>query len=70
MKKIVENVIAPEDVISEDGGAYSDFTLDIDGEDHESGMYVKVCSWDESKIHYDLRSLINKKVRVTIEVID
>ncbi len=34
------------------------------------GMFVRIQSWDESKEHKDFKSLIGKKIRVTIEVIE
>ncbi len=38
--------------------------------DDENGMSVTIQSWDEDTIHTDLNLLLNKKVRITIEVID
>lgn len=33
-------------------------------------MFVRLHSWDTSREHQQLRHLINKRIRVTVEVID
>ena len=39
-------------------------------DDPVNGMYVKICSYDETKKHGEFEKFINRKVRVTIETID
>ena len=61
----------------EDGGAALISDPISADESQESGLYVRICSWDEdfwsgeSKIpnHPEIESLRGKKVRVTIEEI-
>jgi hypothetical protein len=33
-------------------------------------MFVKIQSWDEDTEHTDMKNLIGKKVRITIEVLE
>lgn len=40
------------------------------GEDDESGMWVKVISWDETLDHALMKQFMNKRVKVTVEVLD
>lgn len=42
----------------------------VDEADKDSGMWVRIGSWDDLRIHSDIRSLEGKRVRVTLEVID
>lgn len=37
--------------------------------DSENGMFVRIQSWDTSKAHTHLQSLVGKRVRVTVEVL-
>lgn len=42
---------------------------EISAECHD-GMFVRLQSWDTSKRHLELNSLINKRIRVTVEILD
>lgn len=53
---------------SEDGGEALIFHASPDDED--TGMFVKIQSWDESTAHVDFNKFVDKKVRITIETID
>jgi hypothetical protein len=46
------------------------FTIDTFNSDEDNGMVVTLSSWDEDTIHKDLSLLIDKKVKITIEVIE
>lgn len=35
-----------------------------------NGMFVRVQSWDDDRIHADLRQFNGKRIRVTVEAID
>ena len=39
-------------------------------DNEDSGMFIRIQSWDETKEHKDFKSLIGKKIRVTIEVVE
>ena len=57
----------------EDGGQAlicETFKIDTTNSDDENGMFVILQSWDEDTAHTDLNSLIGKKIRITIEVLD
>lgn len=41
-----------------------------DGEVSPPNMFVRIQSWDKNKEHKKALALINKRVRITIEVID
>ena len=51
----------------EDGGCAMIATI---SDDDETGVFIRVQSWDDNKEHEDFKSLIGKKVRITIEVIE
>ncbi len=52
----------------EDGGQFKAFQI-IHNPETENGIYVKFCSWDENKEHKDFNNFINKRVKITIEVV-
>jgi hypothetical protein len=41
-----------------------------ESENSDEGLYVRIQSWSESKMHPQMDALIGKKVRVTIEIIE
>ena len=61
--------VDPKFVESEDGGAARIYTISDDPE-AESGMFLRIQSWDENKEHTDINNLIGKRIRVTVEVLD
>ena len=56
----------------EDSGAalISQFSLDPAGKNEDSGLFVRVQSWDETREHKDASTLAGKRLRVTVEVIE
>lgn len=36
----------------------------------ETGLFVRVQSWDDQREHAEMAQLLNKRVRVTVEVLD
>ena len=38
--------------------------------DDDNGMCVRITSWDDDTVHSDMRPLVGKKVRVTIEILE
>ncbi len=36
----------------------------------ETGLFVRVQSWDDQRKHAEMAQLLNKRVRVTVEVLD
>jgi len=69
LEHVIEEKLNFLDMETEDGGNFKCFRVQKDFET-EDGMYVKICSWDESKKHLELEKFINRKVRITIETID
>lgn len=47
-----------------------DIIIDTEHSNDENGMFIRIQSWDLSKKHIDLNNLLNKRVRITIEVLD
>lgn len=57
----------------EDGGMAmisENFPINTFSSDDENGMFVVLKSWDEDTTHIDLRSIVGKKVKITIEVLE
>jgi hypothetical protein len=40
------------------------------GDESEVGMFVRLQSWDPNLAHDHMRMLMNKRVRITVEVLD
>jgi len=59
----------PIEVRKEDGGQALIFEMSEDMES-ESGIYIKIVSWDEEKNHTEFNSFIGRKIKITIETID
>ena len=57
------------DITYENSGMAIVSQIDLGPDEPESGLFVRVHSWDEDKIHTDINTLLNKTIRVTIEVI-
>lgn len=61
--------------LEEDSGqtriAHFDLMDDHDelGIDQEDGIFVRLYSWDETKVHADWEQLKNKRIRVTVEIV-
>lgn len=69
LKYVIEETLNHSDMETEDGGQFKSFNV-ANNPNEENGMYVRICSWDESKIHSEFEPFINRKVRITIETID
>jgi hypothetical protein len=69
MHLILEQTLKESEVKREDGGQALIATID-DGSDEDTGIFVRLQSWDESTEHKLFNQLINKKVRITIETIE
>lgn len=69
LEHVIEEKLNFSDMETEDGGNFKCFIVAKDFE-KEDGMYVKICSWDESKKHLEFEKFINRKVKITIETID
>lgn len=68
---IIEDLVDPEHIRSEDGGQAAMIPLVKEGEkDNDNGMFVMLQSWDDKKEHSDFRTFVGRKVRITIETID
>lgn len=68
-KYIIEEELKIDEMERQDGDEFCSFSLEVNSKE-EDGMYVRICSYDETKKHKDFSKLIGKKVRVTIEVIN
>lgn len=66
---IIEQTLISSELEIEDGGCAKIFTA-VQNETDDYGIFVRICSWDESKQHSELEGFINRKVRITIETID
>lgn len=66
MKKVFEAGVDRE-VKAEDSGQALILELSEPG---DSGMFVRVQSWDERKAHAEFRAFDGKRIRVTIEAIE
>lgn len=70
MKIVLETAIfGLENLQREDGGCALIESIGTEG-DEETGIFVRVQSWDETKEHKDFNALKGKRVRVTIEVVE
>lgn len=58
-----------DDLEIDDGKQFKCFHIDLD-ENSDNGIYIKLCSWDETLEHKDFDKFIGKKVKITIEEID
>lgn len=70
MKYTVTGLIKVDAV--EDGGRAiicEPFSIET-GHSDENGMFITLQSWDEDTVHTDLNLIKNKKVKITIEVVD
>lgn len=57
-----------DDCDKEDGGQAIIITLNAQ-DDEPSGLFVRLQSWDPEKKHTALQPFLNKRLRVTVEVI-
>lgn len=69
LQHIIEDRLNFSDMDTDDGGSFRCFQIAKDY-NTEEGMYVKICSWDEDKNHFEFEKFINRKIRITIETID
>lgn len=73
MKKkfVFEDVVLPRRVEVEDGGCAKIFTTE---DERQERLFVRIQSWSEENLchkeHPEFDSLIGKKIRVTVEVIE
>ena len=51
----------------QDNGNFRSFSVSDDPH-KDNGIYISICSWDETKKHEEIEQFINR--RVTIETID
>lgn len=71
MEKII--LEGPVECDKEDAGRVLVAQIDHvvgESEDSDEGLYVRIQSWSENKNHETMNTLIGKKVRVTIEIIE
>lgn len=68
IKKVFEGILDQES--TEDSGKSIICDIVEADENHHDTMFLKVQSWDETKEHNQISQFINKKVRITIEVIE
>lgn len=70
--KIVIEGTMPEKLVSrEDGGQAVIAEIENpDDPDPDEGFFVKLQSWSERRHHPVIESLIGKRIRVTVEVLD
>ena len=72
MKMIFESE-EPITLTSEDSGmallVNEGEPCEVDG-DEDTGIGIRIVSWDESKSHSSIRKLEGKRVRITLKVID
>lgn len=38
--------------------------------DADNGIYIKICSWDETRNHIDFNNIIDKKIKLIIKELD
>lgn len=74
MQIILEGPVVLEHLDTEDSGMALIYHLDSDLEGHqESGLFVRIQSWDETKDHTQMTQLLKaatgKRIRVTIDVV-
>lgn len=70
MKIVLETpIFGMEDLSVEDSGCALIESIGQDSDD-DTGMFVRVQSWDETKEHKDFNAFKGKRVRVTIEVVE
>lgn len=55
---------------TEDKGKAKIGDLNLDQVEPDDGLFVRIQSWSEQKDHHDFESLMHKKIRVTIEVLE
>ena len=72
MTKVFEttSIVFPESIESEDGGCAK--ILEVDDSEGEDGnsLFVRIQSWDDNANHPVMNSMVGKRIRVTIEVLD
>ena len=68
MTKFVVEGSSSFDIEREDGGQAVIITLDSGST--RNGMFVRLQSWDETKEHAALQPFLDKRLRVTVEVLD
>jgi len=62
----IKQKIDKSEVDTQDGGQYKEY---ICSTSDDTGVYIRIGSWDETKKHIDFNSLIEgKKISITIKV--
>lgn len=70
-KHVIEGFIDPkQDVSVEDNGCAVICDITEEPVDPKDGMFVKLQSWSDMKIHQEIGKFVGRKIRVTIETID
>lgn len=67
---IHQETLTDAHVQKEDGGQAVVIEMDMTDGEMETGLFVRIQSWDPSKTHGDIRKLFGRKVEVTIRTID
>ena len=68
LKHIIVCTLESDEIRVEDSGQAKIFSASQDDVD-ENGMFFRVCSWDQNKIHSEFNNFIGKKIKITIEEI-
>lgn len=55
--------MSPEDIVTEDSGCAKYWEL---GDSSDTGIFVRVHSWDESKKHSEFMSLVGSYIKVSV----
>lgn len=66
-KHIIDCYFNSDDIDVEDSGCAKIFTV---ADDLDTGMFVRICSWDENKRHEEFNRFVGRKIKITIETID
>lgn len=69
IKYIAIGKVKQSELEFEDGNNFVAYRIS-DNTEKDDGIYVKMCSWDETKNHLDFKKFVNKKIKVTIETLD
>ena len=72
-KKVFTATITRREVDVEDSGcamiAHPSECKGQKRDEEQSGMFVRLHSWSDSKDHSELKQFIGKKIRITVEVL-
>lgn len=60
----------PTNLDVEDAGQAKIYTVVDENDDALNGMFVKIQSWYDNGEHTEMNSLVGKRIRVTVEILD